>query len=152
MTRAGELFAYVAVIALLSAATLAQGRRHAELSRQVPLSPQALYRTLARSQVHWQIVDARTSDYDDAHVPGAIPFPGCDPDKTPPAARDHIVRSAPTVIVTGEGGTTEAEACLSRFTSARLLAGGMAAWDGANLPEDSGDYTPPSAKAGGGCL
>jgi 3-mercaptopyruvate sulfurtransferase SseA len=152
MTRLGETFAYVALLAILSAATLAEGRRHAALDRQLPLTPQTLYRTLAKSQVRWQVIDARTSDFDDAHVPGAIPFPGCDRARTPATARERIVASAPTVIVTDSGEPKQAEACLERFTSARLLAGGMTAWSEANLPEDSGDYTPPSATAGGGCL
>jgi len=42
--------------------------------------------------------------------------------------------------------------CFARFTGARRLAGGMAAWVAAKLPEDSGEYAPPSVKAGGGCL
>jgi len=152
MSRAVEPIAYVALLALLSAAALAEGRRHAALDRRVPVTPQELYRTLARSQVRWQVVDARTSDFDDAHVPGSIPLPACDAARAPAAVRAHVLVSAPTVIVTASGDAGEAAPCLSKFTSARVLAGGMAAWSDANLPEDSGDYVPPSAKAGGGCL
>lgn len=152
MKRAVEPIVYVALLALLSAGALAEGRRRAELDRRLPLTPQELYRTLARSQVRWQVIDARTSDFDDAHVPGSIPFPACDAGRTPAAARERIVASAPTVIVTASGEAKESEPCLARFTSARVLAGGMAAWSDANLPEDSGDYAPPSSRAGGGCL
>jgi 3-mercaptopyruvate sulfurtransferase SseA len=56
------------------------------------------------------------------------------------------------VLVTGSGDPAEGVRCAGYFTSARLLAGGMEAWSDANLPEDSGEYSPPSAKAGGGCL
>ena len=145
-----EPLAYVGLIAVLSVAALAEGRRGAELDRRLPLTAKELYRTLAKSQVRWQVIDARSSDFDDAHVPGSIPFPGCNPEGTPVAAKERILASAPTVIVTASGEPLEA--CLSRFKSARILAGGMAAWSEANLPEDSGDYSPPSAKAGGGCL
>lgn len=152
MKRVAEPIVYVALLALLSAAALAEGRRHAALDRRLPLTPKELYATLAKSQVRWQVIDARAADFDDAHVPGSIPLPGCDAGRAPAAVRERVLRSAPTVIVTASGAANEAEPCLRQFTSARVLAGGMAAWSDANLPEDSGDYTPPSAKAGGGCL
>jgi 3-mercaptopyruvate sulfurtransferase SseA len=58
----------------------------------------------------------------------------------------------PTLIVSQTGDEPEARACLARFGAARVLAGGMEGWSAARLPEDSGEYTPPSVKAGGGCL
>ena len=152
MKRVVEPIVYVALLVLLSAAALAEGRKHAALDRRLPLTPQELYRTLAKSQVRWQVIDARTSDFDDAHVPGSIPLPACDAARVPAGVRERVLASAPTVIVTATGEASEAAPCLERFTSARVLAGGMAAWSDANLPEDNGDYTPPSAKAGGGCL
>jgi rhodanese-related sulfurtransferase len=100
-------------------------------------------------------VDVRpdlSGDYEDAHVPGAVPLPACDPARAPAAARSRIMSSAPTVIVSARGDDAEVRACLARFTSARSLSGGMAAWSAANLPEDTGEYAPPSVKAGGGCL
>jgi rhodanese-related sulfurtransferase len=114
-----------------------------------------LYRTLARSRAALQVVDVRADladGYEDARVPGAIPLPGCDLAATPERARDRVYPSVPTVLVTSSGDPAEAARCAGFFTTARLLAGGMEAWSDANLPEDSGEYSPPSAKAGGGCL
>ncbi|MFT3912703.1 MAG: rhodanese-like domain-containing protein [Anaeromyxobacteraceae bacterium] len=101
------------------------------------------------------MVDVRpdlSAGYEDARVPGALPMPGCDLAAAPEKARARIVPSVPTVIVTATGSAAEAARCAGFFTSARLLAGGQEAWTDANLPEDSGEYSPPSAKAGGGCL
>ncbi len=148
-----ETAGWVAVLAALVALVAWEGRRGAELERRVPLAPQELYRKLARSRTSWQVVDVRAdlaAGYEDSHVPGAIPLPGCDPGRAPVPARDRIFFSVPTVIVSEDGAA--AERCLARFTTARWLAGGMVAWSAANLPEDSGEYAPPSVKAGGGCL
>jgi rhodanese-related sulfurtransferase len=150
-----EIAGWVALLLVLSALVVREGRRGAALARDLPLSPGELYRTLARSQAGLQIIDARrdlVDEYEDAHVPGAIPMPACDPVRTPEAARPRIHRGVPTVIVTANGDAAELGRCLAGFTSARTLAGGMEAWSAANLPEDSGEYAPPSARAGGGCL
>jgi len=150
-----EVLASAAIVAVLSTMLVVEGGRRVELERQVPVEPKEVYRTLARSQTSWQVVDVRpdlTEGYEEAHVPGAIPLPGCDPARAPEAARVRILFSVPTVVV-GQPDDPEAlRACLSRFASARAMAGGMDAWTSANLPEDMGAYTPPSAKAGGGCL
>jgi 3-mercaptopyruvate sulfurtransferase SseA len=145
---------YAAALALLAALVGSEGRRRVELERRLPVAPRELYRTLARSQTSWQVVDVRpdpAQGYEESHVPGAIPLPGCDPARVPAPARDRILSSVPTVIVSS-GGDAGAARCLGRFGAARLLAGGMEAWSAARLPEDSGEYTPPSVKAGGGCL
>jgi rhodanese-related sulfurtransferase len=146
---------WAAVLVALSALALGEGARRADLERSIPLTPAELYRTLARSQTTWQIVDARrdvAGDYEESHVPGAIPVPACDPARAPESARGRLHRGVPTVIV-GAGADADAvRRCLASFTLARSLAGGMDAWSGANLPEDSGPYTPPSNRAGGGCL
>ena len=66
------------------------------------MAPRELYRTLARSQTGLQIVDVRQdlgAGYGDAHVPGAIPLPGCDLARAPERARERLVRSAPTILV-----------------------------------------------------
>ncbi len=155
MSARAEPLAWVAVLAVLAALVSFEGSRRAALERRVPVGAKELYRTLARSQTGVQVVDVRpdlADGYGDAHVPGAIPLPGCDPGKAPPGAAERIERSVPTVLVSGDGGGEELRRCLGRFTAARTLAGGMDAWDAAHLPEDVGDYTPPSAKAGGGCL
>jgi rhodanese-related sulfurtransferase len=150
-----EPLAYVAVLAVLAGLVAAEGRHRVDLERRLPVEPREAYRTLARSQASWQVLDVRpdlAEGYEDAHVPGAIPLPGCDPDRAPPAARERIYPSVPTLLVSEEGDEPGLRACLSRFASARALAGGMAGWSAARLPEDTGAYSPPSAKAGGGCL
>jgi rhodanese-related sulfurtransferase len=153
---AAETALWILVLLALSAGVVAEGRTRADLERRTPLRPAELYRTLATSQTAWQIVDVRedlVDGYGDAHVPGAIPLPGCDPEEAPAAARGRVLSSVPTVIVAaGAEDASAAEACAARFTTARVLAGGMEAWSDAGLPEDSGEYTAPSAKAGGGCL
>ncbi len=155
MSARVEVLASAAIVAVLSTMLAVEGSRRVELERRVPVEPKEVYRTLARSQTSWQVVDVRpdlAEGYEEAHVPGAIPLPGCDPSLAPEAARARILFSVPTVIV-GQPDDPEArQACLSRFASARWMAGGMDAWTSANLPEDMGAYTAPSAKAGGGCL
>jgi rhodanese-related sulfurtransferase len=155
MTRRIETAVYLALLAGLSLLVAAEGRRRADLERRVPVAPAEVYRTLARSQTAWQVVDVRpdlADGYEDSHVPGSIPLPGCDPERAPAAARARIHATVPTVIVTSGDGGAEVERCLARFGAARRLAGGMEAWSQARLPEDSGEYAPPSVKAGGGCL
>ncbi|HSN90682.1 MAG TPA: rhodanese-like domain-containing protein [Anaeromyxobacteraceae bacterium] len=155
MSRKLEVLVWAAVLAGLSALVVAEGRERSDLERRVPIPVQQFYRTLARSQTTWQVVDVRgdlARGYEDARVPGALPMPGCDVARAPEAARDRILASVPTVIVTESGADGELYRCAAFFTSARVLAGGMEAWSDANLPEDSGEYSPPSAKAGGGCL
>ncbi len=155
MIRRLEPFAWALLLAGLSALVLGEGRRRAELEARIPVEPRELYRTLARSQSSWQVVDVRAGPeegYEDSHVPGAVPLPGCDLSRAPAAARDRIYPSVPTVIVSGSGDDAALRGCLRRFTSARWLAGGMEAWSAARLPEDTGEYAPPSVKAGGGCL
>ncbi|HEX9244209.1 MAG TPA: rhodanese-like domain-containing protein [Anaeromyxobacter sp.] len=152
--RTFELAAWVAALAILSALLVQEGRRRVALERRIPVQAREVYRTLARSQTAWQVIDVRpdlADGYEDAHVPGAIPVPGCDLDRAPVAARDRVFPSVPTIVV-GDGGGAGLAACLARFGAARPLAGGMAAWSAARLPEDSGPYSPPSVKAGGGCL
>lgn len=156
MKPAAETAAWLLLLALLGTGVVAEGRARSDLERRLPLAPEELYRTLARSQTAWQILDVRedlVDEYEDAHVPGAIPLPGCELEKAPTAARERVLSSVPTVIVAAGGeDAAAAEACAARFTTARVLAGGMEAWSDANLPEDSGEYSAPSAKAGGGCL
>ncbi len=155
MVASLEPIAWAAALAVLAVLVGTEGRRRAELERRLPVGPQELYRTLARSQTSWQILDVRpdlAEGYEESHLPGALPLPGCDPARAPAAARERIVPSVPTVIVSASGGEAEVRACLTRFPSARSLAGGMAAWSAARLPEDAGEYAPPSARAGGGCL
>lgn len=153
--KSSEWIVYVAIMGALAALIFVEGSRAAALERRVPLGAQELYRQLAKSRVKLQIIDARTlADYDDAHVPGALPMPGCELAQAPEAAREHVIASMPTIIVTANGDAAALAACGEhfRFVSARTLAGGMTAWSDANLPEDSGEYVPPKPGAGGGCL
>lgn len=150
-----EVAAWAAILAVLAGLVVVEGRSRAELERRVPVSAQELYRTLARSRTAWQVVDVRedlAGGYEEARVPGALPMPGCELARAPAQARERIHASVPTVIVTAEGAGPDLRRCAAFFTSARALAGGMGAWSDANLPEDAGAYSPPSAKAGGGCL
>jgi rhodanese-related sulfurtransferase len=150
-----EPIAYGAVLAALAALLVAEGRRRVDLERRLPVEAKELYRTLARSQTSWQVLDVRpdlADGYEESHVPGSIPLPACDLARAPAGARDRIYPSVPTIVVSAEGDGPELRACLGRFGTARVLAGGMEAWSAASLPEDSGEYAPPSAKAGGGCL
>ncbi len=145
----------VAAFAILTALLVTEGHRRVDLERRLPVQPAEMYRTLARSATGVQVIDVRPDledGFEDAHVPGAIPLPGCDPDRAPEAARGRIFPTVPTVLVSGSGDEPEVQRCLARFKRSRVLAGGMDAWSEARLPEDSGAYSPPSAKAGGGCL
>jgi rhodanese-related sulfurtransferase len=145
-----EPIVWLLLIAIFAVLLVIEGRRNHELEAELALAPKELYRKLARSKVRLQIVDVRqdAESYEDAHIPGAIHFPGCDPSAAPRWA----IASAPSVIVSGEGDGAVFARCRSWFTTARNLAGGMAAWSDESLPEDVGEYTPPRTSAGGGCL
>jgi hypothetical protein len=150
-----ERLGWIAALAVLSALVAAEGRRRVDLERRVPVEAREVYRTLARSQTAWQVIDVRpdlADGYEDSHVPGSVPVPGCDLERAPGPARDRVFTSVPTIVVSDAGDDPGLPACLARFGSARPLAGGMAAWSAARLPEDTGAYSPPSVKAGGGCL
>lgn len=146
---------WATVLVGLTALNLREGARHEELAAEVPLSPKALYQALARGQSRLQILDARADlveGFEDAHVPGAIPFPGCEPERAPEAARGQILSSAATVLVLDPDDAAALARCRAAFPRARVLAGGMEAWSDATLPEDMGEYSAPKSGAGGGCL
>lgn len=150
-----ESFIYVAAMAILGVALVAEGRRSTELQAHQAISPKAVYALLSNPQVKVQIVDLRAYDDDhylDTHIPGAIPLPGCDPAQGPEAAKDRVYPYVSTIIVTDTGDAKAFEACRARFGQAQLMAGGMEGWSLANLPEDTGDYAAPKNAAGGGCL
>lgn len=146
---------YVLAMVVLGVLLLGEGRRNTDLLARQAVSPKALYALLSNPQVKVQLVDLRPYDDDhflDTHVPGSIPLPGCDLEKAPEAARERIYPYVSTVIITEDGDAAAFEACRAKFAQARLLEGGMAGWSDANLPEDTGDYSPPKNAAGGGCL
>jgi len=155
MKRYLEMWIYLGAMIALSHLVVVEGHARVDLERRLAIEPRELYRTLARSRNAVQVVDMRpdlASGYEESHVPGAVPLPSCDEGRAPAAARGRILRSVPTVVISAQGGGPEEHACVDRFTSARALAGGMEAWSAASLPEDSGEYAPPSVRAGGGCL
>lgn len=130
------------------------GRSQVIASNASELSPRDLMKEMGNSQLKLQIVDVRPNlvDFALAHVPGALPFPECDPEKTPKEAMDRIFSYVSTVIVSESGNGELFQKCLSYFTRARNIGGGFAAWQEALLPEDEGEYSPPRLRGGGGCL
>ena len=149
-----EPVAWVGALVVLSALMLSAGMENARLKAQLPIAPKALYKELAKTRAPLQVIDIREDleEYEDTHVPGAIPFPGCDPNKTAPEVMERIIPSIPTVIVTEDGDEAAFKKCAPFFKSARNLKGGIEAWDDEGLPEDSDEYVPPKPGAGGGCL
>jgi rhodanese-related sulfurtransferase len=150
-----ELGIYVAAMAILGALLLSEGRETTELEARAAVSPKQLWALLSNPQVKVQIVDLRAYDDDhylDTHIPGAIPLPSCDLQQAPEKARDRIYPYVTTIIVTEDGDTAAFEQCRAKFGVARNLAGGLTAWTDENKPEDTGEYSPPKAGAGGGCL
>lgn len=146
---------WACALALFGALLAREGLANARLQAAVPLAPKELYQAISSSQQQLQIIDIRedlAEGYQDTHVPGSIPYPACDPAKAPPGAAERVLASVPTVVVSAQGDPAAFAACAQRFTQARNLAGGIAAWLDANLPEDSGEYLPPKSTAGGGCL
>lgn len=150
-----EAVLYGAVIALLCTALIAEGQRATTLTAQKAVTARELYRLLSNPQVQVQVVDLRPYDEDhylDTHIPGAIPLPGCDLATAPEKARTRVFPYVQTVIVTEEGDAQAFDACRAQFKRAQRLEGGMNGWVNAQLPEDTGEYSPPKSGAGGGCL
>jgi len=150
-----ELPLYALLIAALGGALLGLGAENTKLRERQPVSPKQLYAMLANPQMRLQIVYLRAyydDNYQDTHIPAAIYFPGCDAKATPPAAMEHIYPYVTTVIVTEDGDPTAFQQCAKQFGMARNLSGGLNGWLDARLPEDTGEYSPPKASGGGGCL
>lgn len=150
-----ELGIYVAALAILGALLVAEGRHTTALQARAAVTPRDLFTLLGNPQLKLQIVDLRPYDddhYIDTHIPGAIPMPDCDVEKAPAPARERIYPYVTTIIVTEDGDPAAFEQCRAKFGAARNLAGGLTAWVDDNKPEDTGEYSPPKAGAGGGCL
>lgn len=154
MKEVFEWVGYIAVVAVLGVFNYNEGVLNNEMKSRLPLSAKELYKQLGSSQIKLQILDVRadSSEYEDTHIPGAIPFPNCDFEATPESAKSQIFSYSPTVIISKDGDNAVYEKCLQKFKVARNLAGGIDAWVEASYPEDSGEYTPPKAGGGGGCL
>jgi rhodanese-related sulfurtransferase len=150
-----EPLGWAAALALSTSFVVYEGARRADLDEQTPLSAKALYKAIGTSSVKLQIVDVRPDPvdrYEDDHVPGAIPFPGCDPAAVDDQIKPFLVPSLPTVIVSQDGDAKVFATCTAFFTAARNLQGGFDAWEEANLPTVGDVYVPPKPSAGGGCL
>ncbi len=140
------------------------GKTQAELERRFPYSPQTLLRQLASSNTTLQLVDARpkadeatatdddVGDFEETHIPGAIPLPDCDVSKGSPLVLSQISSSIPTVIISKDGSRAVYEKCIAEFSLARNLFGGMVAWVEEGYPEADGEFVPPTMGTGGGCL
>ena len=143
------------IIAGLSALVLRDGAFLLDLQAATPIRAKELYRKISHSQLKLQLIDARPSPgeaYEDVHIPGSIPFPDCNPAGVDEKTLSRIFNYAPTVVISADGSREVFEKCRMQFKNAWNLAGGMTAWIDESLPEDSGEYVPPKASAGGGCL
>lgn len=158
-----ERTAYIAIIVVLATLVLSMGKKQIELQKNIPVTANELYEKLSNPKLKVQVIDTRplTSDddvggYEDSRIPGALPFPDCDETKmTSETLQEALKRINPyayTVIVSADGNREIFEKCAQKFKNVQNLAGGMAAWQEAGLPDESGEYVPPKAGGGGGCL
>ncbi|NPA13345.1 MAG: rhodanese-like domain-containing protein [Aquificae bacterium] len=161
-----ERLVYIGIIVVLAGYLLHLGKVKVELEKQIPITIDELYEMLGNSKLTVQIIDVRPYEaededeedeeelnyYTEAHIPGAIPFPDCDETKTPEDALPNINPYLPTIIVSKDGDPEIFQKCAEKFPFARNLKGGILAWDEEGYPEDEGEYEPPSAGGGGGCL
>ncbi len=146
------LIAFVVVLSLL---VIKEGRESVALKAQRPIQPRELFKKVSQSQVKLQVLDVRADVekfYEDIHIPGAVPYPNCDPEMVSKAVGERIFFYSPTVIVSEDGNLDVFQHCRTQFANVVNLEGGMTAWSDEGLPEDSGEYVPPKAGAGGGCL
>lgn len=154
---------YIGIIVILAVVLLSMGKKQIELQRNIPITAEELYKKLSNPKLKVQIIDTRplTSDddvggYEDSRIPGALPFPDCDESKmTSENLQEALKRINPyayTIIVSTNGDKAIFEKCAQKFKNAQNLAGGMAAWQETGLPDESGEYIPPKAGGGGGCL
>lgn len=156
MKEALEWLVYVAIVVVLSGLIFKEGTRYNHLQGQIDLTNAELLKKISHAQLKLQIIDARElegdNSYDDSHIPGAIPLPGCSLEGAPENVKPRLEFSMPSIIITTDGNKEIFSKCHELFKNSRNLAGGMTAWVDAAYPEDSGEYTPPRASSGGGCL
>ncbi len=161
-----ERLIYIGIIAVLSILLLSFGKKEIELRKQIPITVEELYEKLGNPKITLQIIDVRQYEipeeeedeadeidyYTGVHIPGAIPLPDCDESKAPEEALKQINPYLPTVIVSKDGDPEIFKKCAKKFAIVQNLKGGIEAWDEAGYPEDEGEYEPPAAGGGGGCL
>ncbi len=157
---------YIGIIAVLAILLISFGKKEVELKKQIPLTAEELYKKLGNPKITLQIIDVRPyqpseEEEDEAeevdyytllHIPGSIPLPECDESKAPEDALQQINPYLPTVIVSKDGDPEIFKKCAKKFSIVQNLKGGIEAWDDAGYPEDEGEYEPPAAGGGGGCL
>jgi len=158
---------YIGIIAVLSLILLMSGKKELELRSQIPASPEELYKLMGNPKIAIQIIDVRPyapededeepeneyKYYTQIHLPGAIPMPDCDINKAPEEARKQINPYLPTFIVSENGDPKMYEKCKGKFIIVRNLIGGIRMWDEEKgYPTEEGEYEPPQAGGGGGCL
>jgi len=161
-----ERAVYIGLIAVLSIALLALGKKELSLKSEIPITADELYKLMSNPKISIQIVDIRPyapADEDEEpdndymyytqiHIPGAIPVPDCDLEKAPEEAREQINPYLPTIIVSENGDPKLFEKCKGKFIVVRNLIGGIRNWDDKGHPTEEGEYEPPKAGGGGGCL
>ncbi|HHG73812.1 MAG TPA: rhodanese-like domain-containing protein [Persephonella sp.] len=161
-----ERIVYIGIIVVLAGLLLSFGKKDLELRKQIPVTVEELYEKLVNPKVNIQVIDVRpyelseeeeeeaedTDYYTGVHIPGAIPLPDCDESKAPEKALPQISPYIPTVIVSRDGDPEIFKKCAKKFPFAQNLEGGMVAWDEEGKPVEEGEYEPPAAGGGGGCL
>lgn len=158
-----ERAVYIVVILVLGFYLINLGKKQIEIQKNLPVSAQELYKKLSNPKLKVQLVDVRpltsgdeVGGYEDSRIPGSLPFPECDESKmTSENLKEALKRINPymyTVIISSDGNREIFEKCAKKFNNVQNLSGGMKAWQEAGLPDESGEYVPPKAGGGGGCL
>lgn len=157
---------YIGIIVVLAFLVLSFGKKQIELQKSLPLTVEQLYKKLGNPRINLQVIDVRPYEpseeeedeaeeadfYTLAHIPGAIPLPDCDESKAPEDALPQINYYLPTVILSKEGNEEIFKKCMEKFKVVQNVVGGMEAWVDEGYPTEEGEYTPPAAGGGGGCL
>ncbi len=158
---------YIGIIAVLSITLLVFGKQELTLKSEIPASPDELYEKLGNPKITIQVIDIRPyapADEDEEpdddymyytqiHIPDSIPIPDCDINKAPEEAKEQINPYIPTYVISENGDPKAYEKCKGKFIIVRNVIGGIRMWDEEKgYPTDEGEYEPPKAGGGGGCL
>ncbi|MBT3234699.1 MAG: rhodanese-like domain-containing protein [Bdellovibrionales bacterium] len=164
MSETKEWLLYLSIILVLGTVLISEGRTNIDLKRSQEMSAKQLYRDLAATGRSIQLVDVRPYDegdddpeytsYQEAHIPGSIPIPGCDSKIADREAFEMVNPYTLTVLIS-KNGTIDGELkakCSSLFIDSIIMVGGMVAWAQRDYPEEDGEYVAPPIGGGGGCL